>query len=364
MRKKILLIRTGGTIESIAKNGHGLSPSVRGSIDGRFIDNIEKRFNIEVITKRPLVEGRRKNVLKDSTEMGVEDWKRIARCLANMSNRSKHLGGAIVTHGTDTMTYAASALTFMLSKLYIPVILTGSEIPWNLQESDGPRNLANSFKAALSLDPGVFILFGSRILLGCRSVKMHSGNPEGFDSPNYPKVGEISGDSNLRMFSKIDSYNLAGRDRKIELYDHFYPDLFTIQITPDSSPDILYKVGNVPILISAYGLGNIPSRWKEVITELSTKIPIAITTQCPRGGVRTEVYDVGAPKTTISCGDMTFSCAAIKFRWAIGEHFTAKNGTLKLKSAKWNFEDAMAAVRDTVCTNYHGELTERNRLHL
>ncbi len=351
-RKRILLVRTGGTIESTSKNGKRIHPSKNGTIDQRFLDDLEERFNIRIASEMPLIDDNGKKTLKDSAEVGYNDWKRISRCIVkNMARR--HIDGVVVTSGTDTMPFISSALTFMLPGLRIPVIVTGSEIRWDKPESDGPRNLANSIKAAVELDYGaVFLFFGSRLLFGCRAFKMHSGHQTSFESPNYPKIGEISGDGDLRIFPFRGRSRFHYSNVGDVLFDEFrYPSVFVATVTPDSSPDFLCEVKDSGILVSAYGLGNLPKNWRSVITDLSTKVPIAITTHSPKGGVRPNVYEVGAPDTSISCNDMTFPCAVIKFRHVLG--------VVKKEFSQFKPDTMRAIIKKEMEKNWHGELTSR-----
>lgn len=334
--KRILLVRTGGTIESVSNPGERIAPSRHGTIDGDFLEGIRAKYKVDVLTDMPLRNHRDKPTLKDSSEMGLKDWVSIARSIG------KHvvedgIHAAIVTHGTDTLAYTASALTFMLGNLGLPVIVTGSETVWDRPESDGPRNLLNSFSAVMQLGPGVFVVFGSKILLGCRTVKVHTASPMGFGSINYPELGEISGDNDIRLF--IDNGKPLVFDRGLVVFDRFADPIFVTAPVPDLSPDILYGVKASGILISAYGPGNLPEAWRKATEELSRTMPLAITTQCINGSVRPQVYEVGAPATVIPCGDMAFPCAAVKFRWAIGKG-----------------EGDRARVRELMTTNFHGEI--------
>ncbi len=317
--KRVLLVRTGGTMESTFTPGEKTKPSPRGTIDNGFIDNMRSRFNIDVISTMPLLDKTEKPILKDSTELDLPDWKAIAHSIAHHI-REKEIRSVIVTHGTDSKEFTAPALTFMLENLNVPVVITGSEIPWDLIESDAPRNLANSFKAVTQLGSGVFVLFGTGILLGCRAVKVHSGSQVGFESPNYPKIGEIGGDGDLRVFVAkfANGKNHANGHQNINVFGGFSGPIHIATVSPGASPDYLYGITDSGILVSGYGLGNMPERWRNVLADLSRKIPVAITTRCLKGGVKPQAYEVGAPDSVIPCGDMTAACSLIKMRWAIG----------------------------------------------
>lgn len=339
-KKTVLLLRTGGTIESTSNKGERVEPSKHGTIDHGFLDAIKSKLSLDVINEKPLKDEKGETTFVDSSVVGLIEWKQIAAMISYYV-KERIIDGVVITHGTDTMAYTASALTFMLENLGIPILITGSEIEWDKPESDGPRNLANSLRAITHLNPGVFVLFGSRILLGCRSVKMYSGNVNGFESPNYPKVGDVGGAGDIRIFNFLNrGKSLSSAD--IGIFDAFSAGLFVTEITPDSSPEFLSSISAPGIVIAGYGLGNLNDGWRSVVYELSRKIPVAITTQCIKGGVRPNVYAVGAPETAISCGDMTLACSIVKLRWAIGK----ANGDLD-------------KIRLLMAENFHDEISAR-----
>src|SRR5699024_11161278 len=99
-----------------------------------------------------------------------------------------------VSHGTDTMAYTASMLTFMLKPINIPVVLTGSQVPMNVILSDAPDNLRLAFAAAANCEPGVYIAFNRIVIRTCRSVKLWTTAFDAFESVNVPPVGEVTSD--------------------------------------------------------------------------------------------------------------------------------------------------------------------------
>src|SRR3989338_464888 len=339
-KKTILLLRTGGTIESASNKGGKVGPSKHGTIDHGFLDAMKSKLNLDIINEKPLKDENGATTFVDSSVIGLNEWRQIGLMISAYV-RERIIDGVVITHGTDTMAYTASVLTFMLENLGIPVLLTGSEIEWDKPESDGPRNLANSLRAITHLAPGVFILFGSRILLGSRAEKIYSGNVNGFESPNYPKIGDVGGAGDIRIFTFLNpGKTLSSAD--LNVFDNLSSGLFVTEISPDSSPDFLHSIVAPGVLVSGYGLGNVNNAWKETLQELSRRIPVAITTQCIKGGVRPNVYEVGAPETTITCGDMTLACSIVKLRWAIGK----ANGDLNV-------------VRLSMLENFHGEISTR-----
>lgn len=344
--QRVLFLRNGGTLEATVNQNGRKAPREGGSIPKEFFLYHERQLGIEIISKMPLKDEEGKDRLEDSSESGKATWIQDAREIADHVN-NHGVRKIVLGSGTDTKEYLANGLTFCLENLKelgITILLTGSEIEWDHWNTDAPRNVSNSLYAVTKLPPGVFILFGPRVLLGCRTVKFHSNSFTGFESPNYPQIAEIGGDGRLKLFDHfVSSKSSATTGVELSVFTDFSDPPFVTAVIPDSSPDILYYAfdrGYPGILLSCYGLGNMPKRWRKVVEDLSKKIPIAITTQCIQGGVKPEVYEVGAPETAISCGDITFSCSIVKLRWAIGK----ANGDITM-------------VRRLMMTSIHGELS-------
>ena len=180
-QKKICIIFTGGTI--------GMVPSEKGYIPKagvfepllRSINDIHRpEFpEWELVEFSPLL---------DSSNIAVQDWNKIGRLIAR---RYDEFDGFVVLHGTDTMAYSASALSFMLENLSKPVIFTGSQIPLCMMRSDGLDNIVNAILIAASgRVHEVCLYFGGMLLRGNRSTKMSADLLEAFDSPNAPHLAE------------------------------------------------------------------------------------------------------------------------------------------------------------------------------
>ena len=181
MKKKICLIHTGGTIGMI-KGEDGYRPKV-GYLEGalRDIEDLSKDGmpDYDLIELDPLL---------DSSDMAVGDWNRIGE---EISSRYDDYDGFVILHGTDTMAYTASALSFILENLNKPVVLTGSQIPLCEIRSDGSDNLITSMLIAQEgRCKEVCLYFGGRLLRGNRATKMSADGLLAFDSPNCPHLAE------------------------------------------------------------------------------------------------------------------------------------------------------------------------------
>lgn len=177
----VCVLSTGGTI-SMRRGKDGLAPS-----QGYLAEQLETLRRDSPVNLPPfdLLE---LDPLLDSSNMSPPDWVKIARVILDCSAAYQ---GFVVVHGTDTMAYTASALAFLLRGLNKPVILTGAQIPLFMAGSDGYANLSHALAfAAMPELCEVCLYFGGKLLRGCRAVKIDAEQPEAFDSPNYPLLGQ------------------------------------------------------------------------------------------------------------------------------------------------------------------------------
>ena len=176
-KKKILLLTTGGTIASMP-GGEGLEPQ-RSEVMEREIDQLRTYYDITV----------RDVMCLDSSNITPGEWTTIA---AAIFEQRHGFDGIVVSHGTDTMAYTTSAITFMLPNIDLPVVFTGSQLPLADMLSDGPDNLRTAFAMAASGHPGVFLAFDRQVMLGCRAVKVRASGFSAFASINARYAGQVS----------------------------------------------------------------------------------------------------------------------------------------------------------------------------
>ena len=174
--RKILLLTTGGTISSI-ESSNGLIPSDQNNLISTILNDNESIIDILPI------------MTLDSSNIQPEEWKIIAQAIYD--NLSKY-DGIIVTHGTDTMAYTSSMISFMVQNPNIPIVFTGSQLPLTHPLTDAIDNLKCAKAMALSGVPGVFIAFDRKILLGCRAVKAKTISFNAFQTINREPVGVVS----------------------------------------------------------------------------------------------------------------------------------------------------------------------------
>lgn len=315
--KNILLITTGGTIASeITENG--LAPIF--SID-KFFKNIDasKKFKFPPDCISLF------NV--DSTNITVGHWQKIAETIA--LNLDKY-DGFVITHGTDTMAYTSSALSLMLENINKPVILTGSQLPLDFQNSDAPKNLSDAFKIATSDILGVFVVFNGKIICGDCAKKIYTENFNAFDSINKDFAGKICDD---KVF--IDEKYKIRNNSKFQLKTSMEKNVFVHKITPFDNISIVDKVINSGIkglILECYGMGGIPNtdelNFIPIIEKANAmSIPVIISTQCVYDGVDISTYEVGITAQNagaISSKNYTIEYASVRLMYMLGNNIDLK----------------------------------------
>ena len=177
--KRILLLTTGGTIASRLTD-EGLAPGLDGENLARYLGGLPDSYDLTV-----------RDILHlDSSNIQPEEWRLIAR---HVYAARDGFDGIVISHGTDTMAYTASVLSYMVRNIPIPVVLTGAQLPIEHPLTDGLDNLRTAFAMAASGRPGVFLAFDRRVMLGCRAVKTHTTAFGAFESVNWPLVARVDG---------------------------------------------------------------------------------------------------------------------------------------------------------------------------
>ena len=314
MRKHIYIAYTGGTI--------GMKPSKQGYIPaagflGDTLENMPEFHRAEM----PLYTLHEYDNLIDSSDMNPNDWQRIADDIA--ANYHKY-DGFIILHGTDTMAYTASALSFMLENLAKPVIVTGSQIPLAELRSDGQVNLLNALYVAANYPIAeVSLFFNNRLLRGNRSRKVDADGFNAFDSPNFPPLLEAG--INIRLKAGTLA---TPSDKPVSVSKVTAQPIGLVSLYPGISPEVIENTLQQPVnalILLSYGVGNAPQH-PALLAQLryaaEREIPVLNCTQCLRGRVNMGGYATGnslREAGVLSGSDMTPEAALAKLHYLLSQ---------------------------------------------
>lgn len=331
--KHILLIATGGTIAS-AEDGNGLSPALTGEELARSVPEIEGLCELDIV--QPM------NI--DSTNMRPADWLRIAEVIRK--NYDAH-DGFVVLHGTDTMSYTAAALSYLIQDSPKPIVLTGSQQPMGNPFTDAKINLYQSLVYAVSdRSRDVSIVFGGYAIAGTRARKQRTMSFNAFNSINYPVLAYLRQDKIICSGSAAVSAGPAEGDcagggaaraadgalDEPRFYTELNSRVCALKLTPGLTPDIfrLLKPDYDAVILETFGMGGVPERgadgasYQEAIFDwVDSGRTVVMTTQVPEEGLDLGVYEVGRAYAEhpgiLKGGDMTTEALVAKTMWALGQ---------------------------------------------
>lgn len=323
-KKSVLIIYTGGTIGMVHPDNDPLKPltNVKWEELERFIPML-KQLPIsikQVSIKEPI----------DSAEMRPEHWIEIARIIEEHYDSND---GFVVLHGTDTLTYTASSLSFLIHNLSKPIVITGSQLPLGEPRSDALQNLMTSIMIAASTDgkreipvvPEVCVFFRDTLMRGNRTRKYSAKSYSGFESPNYPHLGKAG--EHIEIFEK----NVLKPSN-----DPFFVDtrtesnVMSFNIFPGTSVDVLKSIFQIKtlrgVILNTYGAGNAPTNkvFLETLREAieARGIVVVNVTQCPEGEVEMGLYKTSArlmDQGVVSGLDMSTEAALSKLSVLLGK---------------------------------------------
>lgn len=313
MKKKILILATGGTIAS-SDIGNGLAPHYSAKDLLSFVPRANKLCDIE---------GRMVMNI-DSSNMTPNCWVTIAQAISEVYEA---YDGFVITHGTDTMAYTSSALTYMLEGIDKPIIVTGSQYPISQEHTDAILNLNDAIHFACEKIAGIFVVFDGKLISGPRAMKVKTRSYDAFVSVNFPYIAEIKHDRIQYKKFIIDKFKPSGRELV------FHPEIDTsvivIKLFPGIDPKIFDYIKNnySGIIIESFGIGGIPFENVDIASEVGEMIQdgmaVVMTTQCLEEGVDLNLYEVGKkiPKDgLIYANDMNTEAMLAKLICAMGRY--------------------------------------------
>lgn len=308
MRKRVCIIYTGGTIGMMpTENGYAPNPKAFPELLDKIHDiNLPDFPEYDVILMDRLL---------DSSDVGYREWCEIGRMIRD---RYSDYDGFVVLHGTDTMAYTASALSFILEGLNKAVVFTGSQIPLCRMRSDGTDNLVSSILVAASGEVReVCIYFGGELMRGNRATKVSADDLKAFASPNYPRLADVG---TSIVYRKKFLYCIEGGE-ELNLVELSPIPIAVIKMFPGFSAQLVRSLVNSgvrAIVLEAFGAGNIPSS-RELSVALSDAVEsgavLVVTSQCGRGNVAIGTYQTSQmlkKMGAVSGFDMTTEAAVAK----------------------------------------------------
>lgn len=315
----ILIIHTGGTIGMIQDHKTGALTPIHFENLYETVPTLKKfELKLDIVAFDDLI---------DSSNVNINFWLKLADIIEKNYNQ---YDGFVVLHGTDTMSYSASALSYMLENLGKPVVFTGSQLPLGIIRTDGRENFidaiefASAYKKGSPLIPEVAVCFENQLLRGNRTNKISAENFDAFLSGNYPPLADVGVNIryNMEAISKP-----SGKDFRVN--KDFSSDVAILKIFPGISENVVRSILNIPnlkgVVMETYGSGNAPTyNWfidslKEAIAK---DILILNVTQCKRGSVIMGKYETSVEMSNIgvlSGADMTTESAVTKMMFVLGQ---------------------------------------------
>ena len=312
----VYIAYTGGTI-GMKKTARGFAP-----VSGYLVEALKAQPEFQD-KSLPEIEVHEYPELIDSSNVTPQLWNLMAEDIAQ---RYDDFDGFVILHGTDTMAYSASALSFMLKDLSKPVIFTGSQIPFSELRSDARDNLIGALQlAAHSQIPEVALYFHNSLYRGNCCSKTDSSGFAAYQSPNYPPLATVGVDININRQQTLPQPQCPMKVEEMQSVE-----IGTLHIFPGISYEVLENYLRQPVkglILLTYGAGNIPSHDEQLVNLITAAcergVVIVNCSQCLSGHVDMSAYETGSileRAGVVNAGDMVLEACITKLQWLLGQH--------------------------------------------